>query len=67
LAERYEALRRVLDDPAAYARRLSRRLHATPHRTRELFRASPHAEHRIDHFDALTDAAQTSAALFNSS
>lgn len=67
LAHRYEALLRVFNDPDAYARRLSRQLHATPHRAREVLRASSHAEHRIDHFDELTQVAQTSAARFNSS
>jgi hypothetical protein len=36
LAERYEALLRVFNNPAPYARRLARRLYATPHRVREL-------------------------------
>jgi hypothetical protein len=47
LAERYEALLRVFNDPAAYARRLARRLHATPHRLAEALRAPPEASHRI--------------------
>jgi hypothetical protein len=50
LAERYEALLRVFNDPAGYARRVSRRLHATPHRAAELRRAPPEAEHRIENF-----------------
>ncbi|MGD9968376.1 MAG: hypothetical protein AB7T59_17790 [Hyphomonadaceae bacterium] len=50
LAERYEALIRAFNDPAAHARRLSRRLHATPHRAAELLRAPPEAAHRIDRF-----------------
>jgi hypothetical protein len=50
LAERYEALLRVFNDPAGYARRVSRRLHATPHRIVELRRAPPEAEHRIENF-----------------
>lgn len=36
LAERYEALLRVFNNPAPYARRLAWRLYATPHRAREL-------------------------------
>lgn len=36
LAERMEALIRVFNTPAPYAARLARRLHATPHRAREL-------------------------------
>ncbi len=67
LAERYEALLRVFNNPDAYARRLARRLHATPHRLRELMRAPPEAEHRVDQFSELTAAATSSAALFNSS
>jgi len=38
-----EALIRVFNDPTAYARRLSARLHATPHRLREILRAPPEA------------------------
>lgn len=36
LAERMEALLRAFNDPAPYASRLARRLHATPHRARAL-------------------------------
>jgi hypothetical protein len=50
LAERYEALLRVFNDPTPYARRISRRLHATPHRAVELRRAPPEAAHRIERF-----------------
>jgi hypothetical protein len=53
LAERYEALIRVFNDPTAYARRLSRRLHATPHRLSEVLRTPPEAPDRIDRFEAL--------------
>lgn len=60
LAERYEALLRVFNDPAPYARRLARRLHATPHRHVEGLRTSPEARHRIDCFEDLTE--QASAA-----
>jgi hypothetical protein len=38
LAERYEALIRVFNDPAPYAKRLAARLHALPHRAAELLR-----------------------------
>jgi hypothetical protein len=55
LAKRYEALLRVFNDPAPYARRLSRRLHATPHRAVELRQAPPEAEHRIERFHEFTD------------
>lgn len=58
LAERYEALLRVFNDPAPYAHRLSRRLHATPHRLGEPLRAPPEAAHRVDRFEALGDAAR---------
>ncbi|MEZ5994197.1 MAG: hypothetical protein R3C25_00435 [Hyphomonadaceae bacterium] len=52
LAERYEALIRVFNDPAPYARRLARRLHATPHRAGEVLAAPPEAAHRIARFEA---------------
>jgi len=57
-AERYEALLRAFNDPAPYARRLAKRLHATPHRRSELLRAPPDARHKISGFDALTEAAE---------
>lgn len=38
LAERYEALLRVFNNPAPFAKRLAARLHATPHRAAELMR-----------------------------
>jgi hypothetical protein len=59
LAERYEALLRVFNDPAPYARRLARRLHATPHRLSEALRAPPEAVHRIDAFEDLTTRASS--------
>ncbi|MBX3427976.1 MAG: hypothetical protein KF779_00185 [Hyphomonadaceae bacterium] len=52
LAWRYEALQRVFNDPAPYARRLAARLHATPHRLREILRAPPEARDRVDRFSA---------------
>lgn len=67
LAERYEALLRVYANHSAYARRLSRRLHATPHRARELFHAPPEARERIESYGELALAAETSAAVFNTS
>ena len=67
LAERYEALLRAYNDPLPYARRLSRQLHATPHRVCELFIAPPEARERIESYDELALAAETSAAVFNSS
>lgn len=53
LALRFEAMIRVLNDPTAYARRLARRLHATPHRVREILRAPADARHRVDRFEAM--------------
>lgn len=38
LAERAEAMLRAFNNPEAYARRLARHLHATPHRSTELIR-----------------------------
>jgi hypothetical protein len=58
LAERYEALLRVYNNPEPYARRLAARLHAVPHRIKEIFRAPPEAEHRIDCYEALTHSAE---------
>lgn len=60
LAERYEALIRVFNDPAPYARRLSKRLHATPHRLREVLRAPPEAAGRVDHFEECRVCAEQS-------
>jgi len=59
LAYRYEALIRVFNDPAAYARRLARRLHATPHRIAEALRAPPEAINRIDDFELIGASAET--------
>jgi hypothetical protein len=53
LAERYEALLRVFNAPAAYAQRLARRLHATPHRLHETLHAPPEAYGRVDLFEDL--------------
>lgn len=57
LAERYEALIRVFNAPAAFARRLARRLHAKPQRLHDLLAAPPEAEHRIEDFALLGDHA----------
>ncbi len=59
LAERYEALIRVFNDPSAYARRLARRLHATPYRIVEALRAPPEAIHRVDDFALMGASAET--------
>ncbi|MEZ6022711.1 MAG: hypothetical protein R3C16_04695 [Hyphomonadaceae bacterium] len=58
LAERYEALIRVFNAPAAYARRLARRLYATPQRLVEALRAPPEADHRVDQFHVMGHAAE---------
>jgi hypothetical protein len=66
LAERYEALIRVFNNPERYARRLARALHALPHRLRELFRAPEEAQHRIDRFDEMKSSGEdASAPVFN--
>ncbi|MBY0563041.1 MAG: hypothetical protein K2P58_02545 [Hyphomonadaceae bacterium] len=67
LAERYEALVRVFNNPAAYARRLAARLHATPHRVAEVLKTPPEAEHRVENYAELTETAATHAKRFNSS
>ncbi len=67
LAERYEALLRAYKNRDACARRLSRRLHATPHRSAELLHAPPEARDRIECYAELALAAETSAAVFNTS
>ncbi|MFZ2029052.1 MAG: hypothetical protein WAU68_01980 [Vitreimonas sp.] len=67
LAERYEALLRVFNSPEPYARRLAKRLHALTHRLRELLRAPPEAERRIERFEALTHAAEIPWRIPNSS
>lgn len=67
LAKRYEALLRVFNAPIAFARRLARRLHARPYRLRELLRAPPETEHRVENYFALCSATEASAAVFNTS
>jgi hypothetical protein len=47
LAERAEALLRAFNNPEPYARRLSRRLHATPHRAAALTRQPSDLIHMI--------------------
>lgn len=67
LAERYEALLRVFNDPVPYARRLARRLHLAPHRLAEAQRAPPEAGHRIDRFDELGEEGRSRWRLHFSS
>ncbi|MCX7358539.1 MAG: hypothetical protein NT015_10420 [Alphaproteobacteria bacterium] len=57
LAERYEALLRAFHDPAPYARRAARRLHATPHRIEEALRAPPEAAHLVQRFSQMGERA----------
>lgn len=60
LAERFEALLRVFNDPTACARRIAARLHATPHRLAEALYAPPDARDRVDRFDDFDECAQRS-------
>jgi len=64
LAERYEALIRVFNDPTAYAKRLAKRLYARGVAVSALLRAPPQAKHRIDRFDELETHADTAADHF---
>jgi hypothetical protein len=57
LAERYEALIRVFNNPAPYARRLAARLYALPHRLRELLAAPPAYDTRVERAAEITQAA----------
>jgi hypothetical protein len=69
LAERYEALLRVFNDPSPFARRLAKRLHATGHRLKAMLRAPPDAPGKVgfEEFATLSDAAASTDAVFNSS
>lgn len=66
LAERAEAMLRAFNNPEAYALRLARRLHATPHRAVELTRHPPNLPRAIDDFDMLRDAAVVARRRFES-
>lgn len=57
LAERYEALLRVFNNPAAYAKRLAHRLRAKPMRIETLLYAPPEYAHRVEQAEDLTEAA----------
>lgn len=48
LAERFEALLRVHNDPAPYAKRLARQLYATPHCIASIIEEPPELQYRID-------------------
>jgi len=76
LAERYEALLRVFNNPASFAKRLAARLHANPHRGVELMRlpqcrktdAPPSTRDMIGaDFDPLDGACHRSLLRLNSS
>lgn len=67
LAERYEAVLRVFNDPAPYARRLAKRLRAFPLRLRNALRAPPEAERRVDDFALLGEAAEAAWAATDTS
>lgn len=66
LAERAEALLRAFNNPEPYARRLARRLHATPHRARDLTQHPPNLPHVIDDFDTLREEAHAARRRFES-
>jgi len=69
LAERFEALIRVHNDPAAYAKRLARRLRAAPKLIALMLRPLDALAHRVgDEIDAQLDAlCERCTPLFNSS
>ena len=48
LAERFEALLRVHNDPTPYAKRLARRLYAQPLHVASIIKEPPELQHRID-------------------
>ncbi len=54
LAERFEALIRVFNNPLAAARRLSARLHARPHTLAIVLASTATYEHRVDHAHEFT-------------
>lgn len=64
LAERYEALIRVFNAPAAYARRLARRLFANAKMVGAVLRAPEEAEHRIDQYERFEAACAIASARF---
>lgn len=59
LAERAEAMLRVFNNPEPYARRLARRLHATPHRAAALTRHPDNLPHVIDDYVLLREHVST--------
>jgi hypothetical protein len=69
LAERYEALIRVFNDPTKYAQRLARRLHATPHRVVEVLDYSEESWARVgrEHRDEIEAEVRQAIRTLNSS
>lgn len=69
LAERAEALLRVFNDPLPYAKRLARRLFATPHRAGSLLQHPPDAPALVgaEHFAASSAAAHAARRRFDTS
>lgn len=66
LALRSEAMLRAFNNPEAYAKRLARRLHATPHRAAQMTSHPPNLPHVIDDFDILSEHANTARRHFES-
>jgi len=66
LAERYEALLRVFNDPCPYARRLARRLYAAPHRRDVMLQAPRGAPNLIGAPDYERVHAGAKSARFDS-
>jgi hypothetical protein len=58
LAERFEALIRVFNNPLAAARRLAARLHARPHTLAAVLASTDAYEHRVDHAEDFTLGAE---------
>ena len=65
LAERYEALLRVFNDPTGYAKRLAKRLYARAVAClRSVVREPREAQHRIDLYDQFVHASDIAEAHF---
>lgn len=62
LAERFEAMLRVFNDPVTYAKRLARRVRAQPQCVKAVLRAPPEYMRRVDRAETLTHAAERAAA-----
>lgn len=66
LALRVEAILRAYNNPAPYARRLARRLYATPHRARAMTRLPPNATRCLFEIEEIRDTALTYLPRFDS-